>query len=1130
MKRLRFCMVPIAATLFVLLAMSFAWAKVVDFRANVTPTVVKTGEKAYLVVELLNDQGQVDPFGYQEVSGLEVEVASLLGDIPNNYNSTVSADDKGVKLVSIDYSNKQPGTDTISVTLKERIVNQDTGNEYWHVIKSQRFNVTIQQAENTAKSVAVTDISLPQATVEDEGNYGNYTDQKCTDLSSTNYDGCIVEAGNPFIINLRACKENPYNSTTPNCTKVTTQNSDVYVYLVGMGKTYKSESGNYATSSDVYELNGTFQNGVASIRVPEGTVTKAGVYKIYISTDGKKNDITGENKAIERSNYYVKISPRKAAKVKVEVNAITADQTGKAWCWWNSTNGNGNQSSTVVAKLLDQYGNIADNSTFERDTDKVTIKLKYNNYNIASFQFSKNSNMTDSENLNCQAASSSFRSINSNDREEHSLTVNLDRNDLNLEQVNESLPVNVYANYLVLNGTAFNDINKFMPTASGLMSNSTINHIILTAGNQTAGGINGIQIITTLGGTTGKQRLKFTFFGTNEQNVQVNNTANGTIGSGDLEINNLAAAYDVLKKKASNNSTCVWLEDDTGQKYLPKTCTQVNATAFLGAAKPRDIKIYQIKSYRYFPNGTSQVDWHEVTGDITLSGNPDDGIKLTLKDFNATIGGGDNGTKLYLVKSLQDNNATVNSTEKFPEYTARVVDQSGNFANATMEVSCTHTDDTVSIGNGIIQWKDPTLSEATCTFKSKDYDLSKRVTIHFDWSAGPDHVKIDVPSDYVLTNSKAPLVLSLRKADDTPYDDTVNGNYTLYISDPSLVRIYTNSSMDDSYEITNGDSKIKWDSNGEDTIFVRSLASTGDVTITIKNSAGTVTGTKTLHIVEKASDIPVTVGSITTSPESLTLMQQEEGTITATVKDTEGNPISSTEVSVDSDNTDIATVSPATCTTDANGQCTFTVTAGTTQGTAHITLTAQGQSAVVDVEVTEQQAQCDADHLNLCTTEEDCTGAGGYWYDDACHETQQQQPQPVPTEPTTQEITDVSTAPVNLGAVAAGTGDTMEMALNFPPYENPVDIYVGILLPTGDLYVLQSDNTLTPQLAPYAHNVTEAVSAQVFEPFSVCTPFGPAITEGTYYVFSLVVPTGTDLASMNAYDLRYYSFNVSCGD
>ena len=29
---------------------------------------------------------------------------------------------------------------------------------------------------------------------------------------------------------------------------------------------------------------------------------------------------------------------------------------------------------------------------------------------------------------------------------------------------------------------------------------------------------------------------------------------------------------------------------------------------------------------------------------------------------------------------------------------------------------------------------------------------------------------------------------------------------------------------------------------------------------------------------------------------------------------------------------------------------------------------------------------CDADHFDLCTTKDDCTTAGGYWYDDLCHQ------------------------------------------------------------------------------------------------------------------------------------------------
>ena len=1141
MKRLRFCMVPIAAMLFVLLAMSFAWAKVVDFRANITPTVVKTGENAYLVVELLNDQGQVDPFGYQEVVNLQVQVASLLSNelkigSSNNATHTVDAKDKGVVLATIDYKDVQPGTDTISVTLKERIVNPDTGNEYWHVIKTQTFNVTIQQAQNTAKSVEVTDISLPQAPVEDEASSGNYHNQKCSNPKG----GCTVEAGNSFIINLKACKEQPYNGT---CTKVSTQNSNVYVYLVGAG----SEEGNLATSSDVYELNGTFKNGVASITVPEGTVTKAGKYKIYITTDGKKNRVTGQNEAIEQDNYYVLVSPRQATKVKVEVNAATADQTGKAWCWKNSDGKSKYHSSKVVAKLLDQYDNVADKVTGIGDSDKVTVKIKYNNTDVAELDLKKNS-VTNSTYLDCKATSSDFGSLDEGDRVEKSFTVTLDKNDLGVEQVNTSLPVNVYADYIVLNGTAFDDDN-FLATASGLMNDVDITNIISSAGNSTGDSLSGTELLNSFKYDDNITPLTFTFLdygflGINEQTLQVKSNNNGTIEAGNLEINNLQVP-GILGALSNNNNNliCAWLEDK--EKYLPKTCTEINAAPLVAMAKKKDIAIYQIKSFRYFPNGTSegQVEWHEVTGDINLSGSSDNGIVLTLRDFNATADD-DNVTKLYGVALLHDNNATVNATEKFPEYTARVVDSSGNFANSTaLTVSCLHTTpitgpaDIHSGNKTYIKWSDTTVTEDTCTFKAGS--LTKQVTVHLNWSAGPDHVNIDAPSDYVLTTSKAPLVISLRNADDTEYGDDP-GNYTIRISDPSLVRVYNSTDMNNTTEIEDGED-IDWNNDGKATIFVQTLATTGDVTITVKNSAGTVTGSKTLHIVEKASDIPVTVGSVTTSPASLSLMQQEEGTITATVKDTGGNPVSGIEVSAESDNTDIATVSPATCTTDANGQCTITVTAGTTQGTAHLTLTAQGKSALVDVEVTQEQAQCDADHLNLCTTEEDCTAAGGYWYDDACHETPQEQPeqpQPVPTKPTQQQITDVSTAPVNLGEVASGTGDTMEVTVNFPPYENPVNIYVGILLPTGDLYVLQSDNTFTTQLVPYAQNVTDAVSATVFEPFEVCqtTPFGTTalIPEGTYSVYTLVLPAGTDIMTTNwssdPYELLYYSFDVNCSD
>ncbi len=35
------------------------------------------------------------------------------------------------------------------------------------------------------------------------------------------------------------------------------------------------------------------------------------------------------------------------------------------------------------------------------------------------------------------------------------------------------------------------------------------------------------------------------------------------------------------------------------------------------------------------------------------------------------------------------------------------------------------------------------------------------------------------------------------------------------------------------------------------------------------------------------------------------------------------------------------------------------------------------------------EATCDSNNLNLCTTEEECSGAEGYWYNDTCNENEQ---------------------------------------------------------------------------------------------------------------------------------------------
>ncbi len=147
------------------------------------------------------------------------------------------------------------------------------------------------------------------------------------------------------------------------------------------------------------------------------------------------------------------------------------------------------------------------------------------------------------------------------------------------------------------------------------------------------------------------------------------------------------------------------------------------------------------------------------------------------------------------------------------------------------------------------------------------------------------------------------------------------------------------------------------------------------------------------------------------------------------------------------------------------------------------------------------------------------------------------QPQPLPTEPTPKELTgdEIANAPVIVGSVATG-GKEMQLAVNFPPYEDAVDIYVGIMTPDGTLYLVNSNKELTPSsdgLVAFATNTTDAISETIFS-FSVCNPFGLSIQEGTYNVYSVVVPAGTDISSMDwssdPYILTYYSFEVNEGN
>lgn len=132
-----------------------------------------------------------------------------------------------------------------------------------------------------------------------------------------------------------------------------------------------------------------------------------------------------------------------------------------------------------------------------------------------------------------------------------------------------------------------------------------------------------------------------------------------------------------------------------------------------------------------------------------------------------------------------------------------------------------------------------------------------------------------------------------------------------------------------------------------------------------------------------------------------------------------------------------------------------------------------------------------------------------------------------------QTIEDITSAPVNLGSVSTG-GNSMGLAINFPAYAGPVDIWVGVQLPDKTFIYLDSAHNLTLELVPFEVGVTQASVATIVEEFQICSRFsGANVPEGSWAVFWLVAPANggrIDLIDFDKgpYKLGFYGFDLRC--
>ena len=359
------------------------------------------------------------------------------------------------------------------------------------------------------------------------------------------------------------------------------------------------------------------------------------------------------------------------------------------------------------------------------------------------------------------------------------------------------------------------------------------------------------------------------------------------------------------------------------------------------------------------------------------------------------------------------------------------------------------------ITSGTIYWESDS-DPLNPTLSTTSFDISEYGTATYD-EAGTDNLTFstDIPgvqpvtvgvtvteptqiasvevvpaTEYVLTNGEIPVVVRA-------YDENGDliawseGDFKVIISDPSKIEL---RQSDRSTVLENGDN-LPASATGEYVLSLLAYNTPGDLTITVRNVSGSIQGSATVQIVNSVDDIPAPVASVVFSPASVSIEPSGSMDVTLTVMDSEGNGLADKTCTIETDAADVAEPAVASVTTGADGTATVTINAGAIESEAHITATCEGVSGMLTVTVTQAPA-CSADNLSACTTEEDCTAAGGYWYDNACHAQPQGEAQEPPTGEGMTEMVDPaenSYMPYEEGAVG----------VNFN-YTAPVYVFAGM--------------------------------------------------------------------------------------
>ena len=929
-----------------------------DFRITMDKTTVeKTTGTVNVVVEVLDADGQVDILSTDTAT---LTINSILGKIieSNNGSSTTLTGDLGKfgdmndssDVNSLDFANGKAGfsiyypvaakvgMDTIRFTLK--VQDADDSNPSI-VFPSVDKTVSVTNPSNQAVGLEILAIEpIDNDCISGSCKKTDYASDVNLSESATPAlgDPGNIRAGEAFSVKIQAITEEDNTSNTGDAqyTDAATifQNSTVTLSFIENLNDDGDANVTYKT------LTGEMVEGVVFIDVPAEFMIEDGDFTMKASTPTTKATADSDYSAESNNSYEIYIHAAAPAAVTAVVNSgddqITASDDGS------------DDNATIRLTLTDKYGNaVTTASTLE---DSYTVSASINDQIQKLHDDNKSGTVTSTSStttpMDIKFASTTDVSTDLNVSSQISGSLSVDDYGVatavvtftssDLEVLNPTVSIPIYTTSVDLNWSTQADINGY----------NNYGQTVKTGFSLVTGNL--YENMIELYGLSEAVKVTVEVLDEDNESVVASSTAyssftNGSDGNVSIRFTQALASSEIGAVRVIVDGQ----NSDLNDTFIEEINTTVASS--LGVykltnkdASTRAAKFTQVDSIAYDLYENLDTTENNITFDTNISVN-----NLTA-NFDA-----DTPKYFLLLSDVYDNPIASGSTNVG---SIIIASDSGNLTPDFYHVQNNDATKTLSVEtNDTIGIEYSSIGVDNLVFTSTVPGINQTtipVTLT-DSSPKLNSIQIVAGSDYLLTNGEMAVTIKV-------LNDAGNGfnigddSFSVIISNPNLITLRDGNRDNNGNDYANGtflncDTSTCTDTNDSIALSLTASNTIGDVDVTIRNTTGTISATKTIHVVSSTADIVGAVDAVTASITSSEISNGTSVDVTFTVTDDAGNSLANKSLQILSDNSGIIAIDQI-ATTDENGEVTVTLTS-TNMGSVNIAATSEGKSSNIVIDV-----------------------------------------------------------------------------------------------------------------------------------------------------------------------------------